>query len=357
MFGLTLYGIGGLMMWPAGLKRSFGGFCGATFIIGSGLGSLETAANPFIAVCGPPKYSELRINLAQSFNAVGTVMGPVLGSYAFFKNTGDSIESLKNVQWVYLAIAIFVFILAFVFYVSPIPEVTDADMEHQVSSTHVGRAEKPFRKQYVSLISLTPFCKFLKDRAFASGHSSLTSRLFFQVRLPRSIRAVLLRGLPSSVGRVSIPIYTKSTPSVPIPGWRPTTNRRSSSLYSYAINYFTEIAPISNATGAALLAGAQGCFAVGRFSGSLFMRFIRPRYIFLFYLTSVIAFCSACITERRNTGIAMFMLTLFFESVCFPTIVALGIRGQGRHTKRAAGWIVGEFPRSFDESLHLISKP
>lgn len=35
-------------MWPAGLNRSFGGFCGATFVIGSGLGSLETAANPYL---------------------------------------------------------------------------------------------------------------------------------------------------------------------------------------------------------------------------------------------------------------------------------------------------------------------
>lgn len=35
-------------MWPAGLHQSFGGFCGATFVIGSGLGSLETAANPYL---------------------------------------------------------------------------------------------------------------------------------------------------------------------------------------------------------------------------------------------------------------------------------------------------------------------
>src|SRR5436190_22533918 len=49
IFGLTLYGIGALCMWPAGLHRSFGGFCGATFIIGSGLGTLETAANPYLA--------------------------------------------------------------------------------------------------------------------------------------------------------------------------------------------------------------------------------------------------------------------------------------------------------------------
>lgn len=38
---------------------------------------------------------------------------------------------------------------------------------------------------------------------------------------------------------------------------------------------------------------------------------------------------------------AMMFLTLFFESVCFPTIVALGIRGLGRHYKRGSGFIVG----------------
>jgi len=49
IMGLVLYGIGAFLMWPAALKRSFGGFCGATFIIGSGLGCLETAANPYMA--------------------------------------------------------------------------------------------------------------------------------------------------------------------------------------------------------------------------------------------------------------------------------------------------------------------
>lgn len=84
------------------------------------------------AVCGPPRYSEIRINFAQAFNAVGTVIAPVLGSYAFFKNVGDNGASLQNVQWVYLAIACFVFLLAVVFYFSTIPEITDADMMFQV---------------------------------------------------------------------------------------------------------------------------------------------------------------------------------------------------------------------------------
>ena len=262
MFGLCLYGIGALMMWPAALKRSFGGFCGATFIIGSGLGSLESAANPYITVCGPPRYAELRINLAQSFNAIGTVMGPVLGSYVFFKNTSDSVQSLQSVQWVYLGIACFVFLLAGVFYVSPIAEVTDADMERQVQGTHTNRADKPFWKQYTLFhAALAQFC------------------------------------------------YTGA--QVAIAG--------------YFINYITETrSNTSSALGAKFLASAQGCFAVGRFSGSFLMRFIKARYVFLAYITCVLVFNSASITQRQNTGLAMLMLTLFFESVCFPTIVALG---------------------------------
>ncbi|KAL9580482.1 MAG: hypothetical protein Q9203_006283 [Teloschistes exilis] len=197
-------------------------------------------------VCGPPRYSEIRINLAQAFNAVGTVVAPVLGSYAFFKNLDESAASLRNVQWVYLAIAIFVFLLAVVFYFSTIPEITDADMMFQ---------------------------------AFA--------------------------------------------------------------IASYFINYATETRKgTSSATGAIYLAVAQGCFAIGRFSGSFLMKFVKPRWVFLAYLSCVIVFNSAATTQKQNTGIAMLSLTLFFESVCFPTIVALGIRGIGKHTKRGSGLIV-----------------
>lgn len=101
-----------------------------------------------LIVCGPPRYSEIRINFAQAFNAIGTVVGPVLGSYAFFTETADDVAALQRVQWVYLAIGIFVFCLAAVFFVSDIPEVTDEDMAFQVSTTHVDEQDKPFWKQW-----------------------------------------------------------------------------------------------------------------------------------------------------------------------------------------------------------------
>jgi fucose permease len=59
IWGLSLYGVGALLAWPCLVYRSFGGFCAATFVIGNGLGSLETAANPYLAVCklpGLPAY-------------------------------------------------------------------------------------------------------------------------------------------------------------------------------------------------------------------------------------------------------------------------------------------------------------
>jgi FHS family L-fucose permease-like MFS transporter len=49
MLGLGIYCVGALMFWPSAVKRSFGGFCGAMFIVGSGLSTLETSANPYIA--------------------------------------------------------------------------------------------------------------------------------------------------------------------------------------------------------------------------------------------------------------------------------------------------------------------
>lgn len=51
-----------------------------------------------------------------SFFSIGTVLAPVIGSYAIFNHVGNDQKSLQNVQWIYLAIACFVFLLAIVFY-------------------------------------------------------------------------------------------------------------------------------------------------------------------------------------------------------------------------------------------------
>lgn len=73
---------------------------------------------------------------------------PLLASRVFFSHTDPN--DLSKVQWTYLGIAAFVFLLAVVFFFSPIPEVTDADMALQAAQCAglTGYVDKPLRKQY-----------------------------------------------------------------------------------------------------------------------------------------------------------------------------------------------------------------
>lgn len=111
------------------------------------------------------------------------------------------------------------------------------------------------------------------------------------------------------------------------------------------INYVTETRVIngvrtSNSDASRFLAGAQGVFTLGRFAGSALMKFVKPRWVFLVFMTACIIFIIPSITERGNTGMSMLYIVLFFESIIFPTIVALGMRGLGKYSKRGSGFIV-----------------
>ena len=222
----------------------------------------------------------MRLNFAQAVQAIGTVVGPLLASHVFFKNVNDN--SLSSVQWVYLGIAIFVFTLAGVFYFSTIPEITDADMERQKELTGGVFAEmenKPLSKQYhLWFAAFSQFC-YVGSQVAVAG---------------------------------------------------------------YFVNYVTETRRHTTAAaGANFLATAQGCFAIGRFMGTFFMKFVKPRLVFFVFFTGVIIFQAIATGARGNAGLASLSLVLFFESICFPTIFTLGIRGLGKDTKFGSTVIVG----------------
>lgn len=112
-------------------------------------------------------------------------------------------------------------------------------------------------------------------------------------------------------------------------------------IASFFINYAVETRPnTSSALGSQLFAGAQGAFAIGRFFGVGLMHYIKPRIVFLGFMTCCMVFIAPAIAHTGNAGIAMLYIVLFFESICFPTIMALGMRGLGRHSKRGSGYIV-----------------
>src|SRR6201985_3091871 len=84
IIGLALYAVGAFLFVPAAHLRIYGVFLAALYIIAIGAGFLETSANPYIAIMGAPETASPRLNFAQAFNGVATVLGPVVGGYVIF---------------------------------------------------------------------------------------------------------------------------------------------------------------------------------------------------------------------------------------------------------------------------------
>ncbi|KAH8672307.1 glucose galactose transporter [Ilyonectria robusta] len=275
--GLFILAVGCLLFWPSGVKKSFAGFCGSMFVVGCGLSTLETAANPFLAICGPPKYSEIRLNLAQGVQGTGSFVAPLLASRVFFAHTLNTEDSLANMQWVYLGVAGFVACLIVIFLVIPMPEITDADManlEGEINDSNPG----PFRKQYnLFLAVFSQFCYVGAQVAVAN---------YF-------INFCLEQGK---------------------------THAQGSDLLAVAQGLYTANRFIA--------------------AGLMMMPAFKPRLILATYLALCSIFIAIAIATKGATSIAFLILVFCAESACFACIFATGLRGLGRHTKRGGSFLV-----------------
>ncbi len=137
--GLLLYGSGALLFIPGAEFRSFPFFLLCLFIIGCGLTCLETSANPYVTELGAPEKSESRINLSQSFNGLGWICGPLVGSWFLYHGRSD-------ISMPYAIIGVVVLLVAVVFSFVKLPEVNDADANaaaHPGSDAEKGLWQRP----------------------------------------------------------------------------------------------------------------------------------------------------------------------------------------------------------------------
>ena len=98
IMGLTLFGAGMVLFWPAAVSGLYTPFLVALFAVGCGASVLETAANPFMAQFGPAETSERRLNFAQAFNPPGTIVGVIIGARFIFsgiEKTSVQVAAMK----------------------------------------------------------------------------------------------------------------------------------------------------------------------------------------------------------------------------------------------------------------------
>lgn len=314
--GLSIYGIGTIIFWPSAVTGSYGGFMFSNFIVGFGLSVLEVAANAFIILCGPPEYGETRLLLAQAVQATGSVLSGLLANKVFFDAVGRAgfatTATLINVQWTYLAITLLCAGLALFFYYMPLPEVSDEELEQSAKRLPIDSQKKTSVGLQLRTISL--ILAVLAQYCYTAAQES--NSLFF-----RDLLESVLPGSDSGQSAAQDPTGT-ADPHRP-PG-------SAMSVPDYLLI-------------------AHAAFAVARFFAggmtylSVHHRHLpQPRTLLAMFLGMSFLFALLTVVLNRpgpNAIVIPVILFFFAEGPIWPLIFSIGLRGQGRRTKRAAAFI------------------
>ena len=96
--GLLTMALGALLFIPAAGVPSFPLFLGALIVLACGMTALQVAANPYVAVLGPPETASSRLNLAQAFNSLGTTIGPYLGGLLILSAAPMAVDAMRQMS-------------------------------------------------------------------------------------------------------------------------------------------------------------------------------------------------------------------------------------------------------------------
>jgi FHS family L-fucose permease-like MFS transporter len=129
IFGLLTYAAGAFLFMPAAQIQTFEFTLFCLFVIACGLTCLETAANPFSTVLGPKETSEQRLNLSQSFNGLGWIMGPAIGGLLILGGDGNDPNKFASMTLPYMIIGTLVLLVAILFTLTRMPEIHEGEFD------------------------------------------------------------------------------------------------------------------------------------------------------------------------------------------------------------------------------------
>jgi len=127
ILGLSLFSSGAFLIAATTTFESFWVFLICLFIMGCGLATLETAANPYTTKLGPKESAERRINFSQSFNGLAWVIGPLIGLFIYENHSNVAGEKLSSMILPYCVIGGTVLLVAILFVFTKLPEIKEEE--------------------------------------------------------------------------------------------------------------------------------------------------------------------------------------------------------------------------------------
>lgn len=294
LVGLCTCAVGALLFIPAASIRVYGFFLFALFVMACGQSVLEVASNPYVTILGPPASAERRLNLAQSFNAVGAVITPIIGRAFILSGIEYSAAQLSAMsphQW----------------------EAYSSLEANRVKGTYFAIAG------IFLFVAVLIFCARLPEIEESSG--ATLSKPETPPRSHRGIRQYkhLVRGVVAQFFYVGAQV----------------------GVTSFVIRFAQHALPgTPEKTAADYLKWHLFGFMVGRFAGSFLMKRISPPKLLSAFAIGA-ALCSlVAILMTGAAPVWAVVLLGFFDSIMFPTIFALSIKDLGPYTKLGSSLLV-----------------
>jgi FHS family L-fucose permease-like MFS transporter len=279
LLGFVVAAIGAFLFYPAAAQRAYGLFLGALFVLASGITLLQVAANPYVAILGPPESASSRLSLTQAFNSLGTTLAPLLGSALILSRlpkldnatTAASID-ISAVQLPYLVIGGMLLLISLILSRINLPVIEHVSDDDEVSGEHHSSAWQ-YRHLILGVVGI-----FM----YVGAEVAIGSHIVSYLALPN------VMGLDPTAAGNKVAYY-----------W--------------------------------------GAAMVGRFAGAYLLNKFSPAKLLAF--TAVGAVVLVLISINTTGAVAMWSLLAvgLMNSVMYPTIFTLAVAGLGRHTEEGSG--------------------
>ena len=340
LVGLSLIAAGAFWFIPAVNIGTYWAFLLGLFVIAAGMTCLETIANPYATVLGSPEGGPTRINIAQTTNGLGWILGPTVGGYFLFSG-GDTANANAGLTTPYVGIGIFVILLFFIFAISPVPDLHAVDENRRLAAEK--NRLKPSGAQLAAIaVVLAVVCGLLyffiapilgliwtlihmNEAWLQPTKYGLLAAAYIAALLLISRNWDMFRRKHFTLGIAAQFLYVAA----------------QTGIFSFCVNYILENDPGVTRLQASKLLGAVGfgLFMVGRLCGSAVISQFKPDRVLAAYMVINVVLVAVTMGGGK-TGLYAMFAAFFFMSVGFPTIFALSIRGLGDYTKLGSSLIV-----------------
>lgn len=289
LLGLGLFILGSLIFYPASKTMNYFHFLAALYILAGGLSILETSCNPYIIAMGPQETGTRRLNLAQSFNPVGSITGIVLSQIFILSNlnhasanqreamAAEQLRQIKSheltaVMQPYVAVAFVLILIWLSIAVIRMPEGSDDNEKLEITAT---------------------FKRLIKIRHYRWG---VVAQFFY---------------VGAQIG-----------------------------VWSFTIRYVMNELGLNEVQASSYYLASLILFAVSRFISTWLMRFLTPsRLLSLLAILSII-FSSIVVFGKGYVAIYALVGISGCMSLMFPTIFGLSVRGLGGDTKLGGSGLI-----------------